>query len=138
MTLDTSGIVALIDVKDENHGNCLRAMREDGGPYIVPAGILSEIAWILEARFAAEVEQAFLDDLRDGAYTLHWNQDDIQRIQVLIRKYGDLPLGFADAAVAACAERHNGRVLTTDFRHFSVLSRGEKGITALPEPAWDR
>jgi predicted nucleic acid-binding protein len=33
----------------------------------------------------------------------------------------DLPLGFADAAVIACAESKGGRVLTLDRRHFDVV-----------------
>jgi predicted nucleic acid-binding protein len=34
-----------------------------------------------------------------------------------------MPLGFADAAVIACAERRGGKVLTYDQRHFSVVAR---------------
>jgi hypothetical protein len=40
-----------------------------------------------------------------------------------VRRYRDLPLGFADAAVIACAEDNDGRVLTFDRRDFDVVSR---------------
>jgi predicted nucleic acid-binding protein len=42
-----------------------------------------------------------------------------------------LPLGSADAAVIACAERHGGRVLTLDRRHFGVVER-EGTISLVP------
>ncbi len=54
------------------------------------------------------------------------------RIRALARRYADLPLGFADAAMIACAKRHGGRVLTLDLRHFGVVAR-EGGLIVLPE-----
>ena len=53
------------------------------------------------------------------------------RIRLLVRRYADLPLGFVDAAVIACAERRGGRVLTLDRRHFGVVGR-EGTLTLLP------
>jgi predicted nucleic acid-binding protein len=50
-----------------------------------------------------------------------------------MERYESLGLGLADAAVIACAERHRGRVLTFDRRHFPVVAQGEGTITVLPE-----
>jgi predicted nucleic acid-binding protein len=83
-------------------------------------------------RTAPGAENLFLDDLRTGGYAAVWDEQDLDRIQCLIGKYGDLPLGFADACVIACAERYGGRVLTTDRRHFEVVARGEKSVDLLP------
>lgn len=132
ITLDTSGLIAYMGTKDRYHDACIAVMDSDGGPFIIPPAVLSEMLFMIERDFSQEVEQAFLDDLREGAYTLEWESRDIERIQQLTRRYGDLPLGFADAAVVACAERNGGRVLTTDWRHFPVVARGEKTITVLP------
>jgi predicted nucleic acid-binding protein len=96
--------------------------------------VLAEITYMLETTFQPGALQPFLDDLRASAYTLDWETQDIARIQGLTRRYQDLGLGFADAAVVACAERHGGRVLTTDFRHFPVVARGEGTFTVLPTP----
>jgi uncharacterized protein len=38
----------------------------------------------------------------------------------LIQRYGDLPLGLADASVIATAERLR-RILTLDRRHFRIV-----------------
>jgi predicted nucleic acid-binding protein len=49
----------------------------------------------------------------------------------LLGRYADLRLGFADAAVVACAERNGGTVLTFDLRDFSVIGEGRIRIAPL-------
>jgi predicted nucleic acid-binding protein len=131
ITLDTSGLIAYINAGDDAHQACLETLDNDPGPYIIPAGILAEIAWMLEARFSPDIEQAFLDALRVRSFILDWDEADIDRGQELTRRYQDLELGLADALVIACAERNRGRVLTTDHRHFPVIAR-EGTVTVLP------
>ena len=112
----------------------MRAARDaDPGPYVVPAGILAEIAWVTEQTLGLDVLQRFLLDLAAGSYFLDCGERDFPRIGYLTQRYADLRLGFADAAVIACAERHGGRVLTTDRRHFLVVTRGEGTIAVIPD-----
>lgn len=132
LTLDTSGLLALLNTGDTHHRACLDAFIADGGPYFLSVAILSEIAWFLETRFAGNAQWAVMNDLRNGVYRLDWSPRDIERIHTLAQRYDDLPLGLSDAAVIACAERHNGRILTTDYRHFSVVARREGTISVLP------
>lgn len=73
ITLDTSGLLAVLHRRDPDHVACRRVIEDDGGPFIVPAAILGEVGWFLEQRF---------------------------------------PL---------------------DRRHFSVVARGEKALSLLPE-----
>lgn len=134
LTLDTSGLLALVDRQDAYHSACLAVLESDPGPFLISTAILSEIAWLLETRLPPRAEESVLEDIRTDAYSLDWHAHDLERIQELIRKYRDLPLGLADAAVVACAERRGGRVLTTDFRHFPIVARGERSITVLPDP----
>lgn len=135
ITLDTSGLLAYIRRQDRNHEVCRAVLQAATGPYIIPVGILGEIAWMLESTLPPGVEEDFLSELRQGSYTLDWDRHDIVRVQQLIQRYQSLSLGMSDALVVACAERHAGRVLTTDKRHFSVVARGERTITVLPEEA---
>jgi uncharacterized protein len=132
ITLDTSGLLALIDSKDPDHEACTAVFAADRGPYLISVAILTEIAWFLQTRFPTHVEDIVLDDIEQDAYTLDWDRGDFVRIRRLAQKYRSLRLGLADAAVIACAERNRGRVLTTDRRHFPVVARGEKTITVLP------
>ncbi len=131
ITLDTSGLFALLNRKDKDHNRTRAAFLEDGGPYLVPAGILAEIAYLTERRLGAEVLDALLSDLESGGFVLECGEEDFGRIRELITRYADLPLGFADASVISCAERNGGIVLTLDRRHFDVVS-GEGRISLLP------
>jgi NAD(P)-dependent dehydrogenase (short-subunit alcohol dehydrogenase family) len=73
-------------------------------------------------------------DLESGAYMLDCGEAALGRTRQLVERYGDLSLGFVDAAVIACAERSGGRVLTFELRDFGVVAV-EGTITILPSPA---
>jgi predicted nucleic acid-binding protein len=132
ITLDSSALFALLNRRDPDHRRVKAALQQDRGPYLIPAAILGEIAFLVENRLGNKVMDLFLDDLCSGAYSLHCGDDDLPRARELARKYGDLPLGFTDAAVAACAEANGKRVLTLDTRDFSVIQK-EAGLVILPD-----
>jgi len=131
ITLDTSALLALLNRRDPDHQPVRAAFLADAGPHIVPAGILAEVGYLVERRLGAQVLDALLEDIESGALSFECGEEDLPRIRGLVRKYADLPLGFADAAVIACAERHGGRVLTLDSRDFGVVAR-EATISLLP------
>jgi uncharacterized protein len=121
ITLDTSAIYALLDRRDPDHASIADALGADGGPFVVPAMILAEIGYLAEARLGAAALDALLDDVQAGSYSLDFDGNDIARIRHLVSRYADLPLGFADAAVVACAERNGRKVLTLD-RDFGIVA----------------
>jgi predicted nucleic acid-binding protein len=133
LTLDTSALYAILNRADPDHNRVLQARAADRGPYIVPVGILAEIAYLVEQTLPLAALEGLLTDLQRGTYDLDCGEHDFGRIRELVLRYANLPLGFADAAVIACAERHNGRVLTLDHRDFMVVAHGEATITVLPE-----
>jgi predicted nucleic acid-binding protein len=123
ITLDTSALYALLDRRDPDHAGVLEVLQADPGPYIVPAGILAELAYLVETRLGTQAMDAVLADLESGAYSLDCGDDDLPRVRNLALRYERLPLGYADSAVIACAERGGGRVLTLDQRDFGVVAR---------------
>jgi hypothetical protein len=48
----------------------------------------------------------FLADLESEVYQVAYHDADWSHIRTLVACYADLPLGFANAAAIACAERH--------------------------------
>jgi predicted nucleic acid-binding protein len=100
-------------------------------PLLVPAGILAEIGYLVERRLGVKVLEAFLVDLEQRAFSLVNSEDDLPRVRELVLRHADLPLGLADAIVIACAERHGGKVMTLDRRHFGVVA-AEGTIGLLP------
>ena len=130
ITLDTSGLFTLLNSRDPDHKPAKQALLDAGGPYLVPSGILAEIAYLVEQRMPAALDP-FLADLESSAFALDCGEDDVPRIRELVSRYADLSLGFADAAVIACAERSGGLVLTFDRQDFGVVAREGK-IQVMP------
>jgi predicted nucleic acid-binding protein len=131
ITLDSSALFALLNRSDPGHAAVRDVLARDHGPHIVPAGILAETACLVETRYGVRVMDSLLGDLEAGVFTLDCGERDLGRIRALANRYADLPLGCADAAVVACAERNGGAVLTLDRRDFGVVAR-EGTITVLP------
>jgi predicted nucleic acid-binding protein len=131
LTLDSSALYALLNRRDQGHAVVREVLGHHRGPYIVPTGILAEVAYLVETGLGTVVMDGFLADVEAGAFTLDCGERDIPRIRALADRYANLPLGFADAAVVACAERSGGAVLTLDRRDFGVVAR-EGTITVLP------
>jgi uncharacterized protein len=94
-------------------------------PYFIPTAILSEIAYMLESRGREAVLLSVMADIESGYYELDCGDANLPRMQQLMKRYADLPLGLADASVIACAERHGGKVLTAD-RDIRIVSREDK------------
>ena len=112
ITLDTSAVIALVNGEDPDHELVSAALLSERAPWLIPAGIAAEVGFMLES-LGLQILEAFLGDLESGAYTLDSAlASDVPRIRELVRRDHDLPLGFSDAAVVACAERNAGRVLT--------------------------
>lgn len=131
ITLDTSGVLALLDADDPDHAPCVAALRGERPPFVVPAGILAEAGYLIERKLGPQPLHRFVDDLAAGTLALDCGEDDFPRVGELLRRYGDLRLGLADATVIACAERRGGRVLTLDHRDMGVVAR-EGRILVVP------
>ena len=131
VVLDTSAIVAITDSRDRFHLDAKRALEDQATPSVIPAGILAEIDHMLMIRVGRHAMVGVLDALLDGSLLLDCGDVDPPRIRELMERYADLGLGFADAAVIACAERNGGAVLTFDRRDFEVVA-AEGRLTLLP------
>jgi uncharacterized protein len=129
IVLDTSGLFAALARDDKHHTDATAVLEGDPGPYLVPAGILAEVGYMVETKLGVKVLDAFLDDLIEGAFTFDCGEEDLPRIRDLVGRYSDMSLGVADASVIACAQRTRGRILTFDRRDFGVVAR--EGTIAL-------
>lgn len=130
ITLDTSGVIALLDARDSFHQEAIRAL-EGEGDLVVPAMALSEMTYMIQRWVGRHLIDQFLTGFEDGSTLLDCGDLDVPRIRELMERYADLRLDFPDAAVIACAERNGGRVLTFDRRDFDVVGR-DVPITVVP------
>lgn len=131
ITLDTSAVVALLDADEPAHERVVEALHGERAPLLVPAAILCEVGYFVQRRLGSTAMRVFLEDLVEGQFRYDPGEADLVRIRELVARYADLPLGVADAAVIACAERSGGRVMTLDGRDFSVVGR-EVALTLVP------
>ena len=131
ITLDTSGIVALFVRKDQRYREAVRALEAARMPTVVPVGILGEVDEVLGGRLAPAASLGFLEGIQTGETLLDHGDLDLPRITSRMTRYAAPPLGFADAAVVACAERNGGTVLTFDRDRLQAISR-DLPITLIP------
>jgi uncharacterized protein len=123
ITLDSSALLAILDRSDPDHGPIVEAISKEPGQLIVPCGILAEVGFLIERDLGQRALAVFIRDLDAERYRVDCGLSDFRRVGDLVTRYADLALGYSDATVIACAERHGGRVATLDHRHFGVVAR---------------
>ena len=133
IVLDTSGVIALLVRSDPNHASAVAVLRGERQSVMIPTGIMAEIAFVLQARSGEKPVLCLLDSLLAGSVLWWCGEDDLARVRDLMVRYADLPLGYADATVIACAERNGHRVLTFDYRHFGTVAR--EGTFSIEPPS---
>ncbi|MGI8416728.1 MAG: type II toxin-antitoxin system VapC family toxin [Nakamurella sp.] len=123
LIVDAGPLYAYVDADDAHHLPSLELLETHPGPLIVPALVITEVAYLLGSRLGPEPEVRFLGDLAAGAFTVEpVAAADWLRIAELVARYRNLPLGTVDASVVAAAERLGIReIATVDRRHFSIV-----------------
>lgn len=118
--VDAGPLVALVHRDDQNHAQCLAAFRELREPLGTAWPAVTEAMHLLG--FSWEAQDALWEMLStEQIELLPLDARDGLRMRELMRKYRDLPMDMADAALVRLAEREGlGRVFTTDRRDFSI------------------
>jgi hypothetical protein len=124
--LDTSGLLAALDASQRQHAACRAALEAARGPLLLSPFVLAELDYLLMRHVGAHAQAALLDEVVRGAYRLEgFTAEDIERAGAVMRRYGDLEIGLADASIVVLAERHRTtEILTLDLRHFQALRVG--------------
>jgi hypothetical protein len=120
---DTGALYALADRRDAWYERMRRYWEDNPEPWLVPASVVTETAFLYGRRLGPEAEADFVASLAAGDFAVETLESaDYARAADLIRAYADLPLGFVDASIVAMAERLDvGTLVTTDRRHFAVV-----------------
>ena len=118
--VDTGPLVALIHEDDNEHRACKDAFASFNEPLGTVWPVLTEAIYLLS--FSWEAQTALMEMIETGAVEiLPLGVADIPRIRELMRKYRDLPMDLADAALVRVAERERlRRVFTIDRRDFQI------------------
>jgi predicted nucleic acid-binding protein len=118
--VDAGPLLALLDRSDPNHDRCGKTLRSIRDPLVTVWPVFTEAMYLL--RFSWDAQEALWEMVEMEALRLLPMDDaDMPRIRELMRKYRDLPMDLADAALVCVAEREKlRRIFTLDRRDFAV------------------
>lgn len=125
--VDTGPLVAVIDADDAFHDRCVQALKEIRQPLFTVWPVITEAMHLVGSLIAQEKLWDVLEE--GGLHLLPLETADMSRMRELMKKYADLPMDLADAALVRVAERDAlHTVLTIDRSDFSVyrLQDGKK------------
>jgi predicted nucleic acid-binding protein len=123
IVLDTSGLLAAIDESQRFHDRAREVLEEAQTSLVLSPFVLAELDYLVSTRIDLDAEVAVLGEVERGAYYLEpFSTEDVQAARHLIRSYGDLGIGLADASNVVLCHRHDTLdILTLDQRHFRTL-----------------
>jgi predicted nucleic acid-binding protein len=118
--VDAGPLVALIDRTDPYHRQCAAALDAIYDPLVTVWPAFTEAMHLL--RYDPKDQRALWEMIgADGLIFADLGPADCPRMRELMRKYRDLPMDLADAALVRVAEREGlRRVLTTDRQDFEI------------------
>ena len=125
--VDAGPLIALLDRGDAHHDECVKTLNGMSGPMLTVWPALTEAMYLLN--FSQDAQTALWEMLEIDALSIApLDENDAPRMKALMRKYRDLPMDLADAALIRVAERDKiGQIFTLDRRHFRVYR--PSGIT---------
>ncbi len=112
--IDTGAFLAILNHRDSNHQQTKIVMESITEPLITTYPVLTETCYFLLARPGRTTPADFLRQVTKGVVKI-FNPDQIhlERMVVLMERYADLPMDFADASLVVLAESlREGRILT--------------------------
>jgi uncharacterized protein len=124
--VDAGPLVAFVSRVDNHHHACLAAFRRLRTPLVTTWMPVTEALHLLA--FSLPGQEALLEMIeRQALCVLPVLDSDLPGIRSLMRKYQDLPMGFADATLVHAAIREGLRdVMTLDHRDFGVYRLGAR------------
>jgi uncharacterized protein len=133
---DTSVLLAALDRGEPQHAACVEVLRRPDLDLVVPALVVTEVAYFVERRLGPAVEAAFLRGLSELRVEAPL-PEDWPLVAAMVERYADLGLGTVDASVAVLADRLGTDLIATlDRRHFGAIrSLAGRSFRLLPEPS---
>jgi predicted nucleic acid-binding protein len=132
--LDTGAFVALLDKSEKNHERCVLFLREFKGKLLTTEPVLTEAVYLLGPSVKAQ-KSCIEFVVRRGAELVPQSPESLSKTVVLMEKYKDIPMDFADATLVVLAEETSiAEVFTLDIKGFNAYRiLGKKTFKIWPE-----
>ena len=126
LLLDTGAFVALVDRSERRHADCVAVLEAWTGTILTTEAVLTETLYLVGPRWQAQ--KICLEFLLRGAFLLvPPSQASLKRVSVLMEKYRNVPMDYADATLVALGEElGSDRVFTLDRRGFSAYRLNQR------------
>ncbi len=132
--VDAGPLIALIHKDDAHHARCVATLQSITEPLGTVWPALTEAMYLLS--FSWKAQDALWEMVERGVVELlTLDGRDMSRARDSMKKYKDLPMDLADAALVAVAEREKiRRIFTLDRRDFEIYRPAKLGrFIILPE-----
>ena len=126
LLLDTGAFIALVDRSEKMHADCVAVLERWTGSIVTTEAVLTETLYLVGPQRRAQ--KICLEFLLRGAFQLvPSSQASLQRITVLMERYRNVPMDFADATLVALGkELEIDLVFTLDRRGFSTYRLNQR------------
>ncbi len=126
LLLDTGAFVALIDRSEKRHLDCVAALDAWNGVIVTTEAVLTESIYLLGPRWAAQ-KLCLEFFLRSAFVLVPASAASLKRVAVLMERYRNVPMDYADATLVALGEAlGTDHVFTLDHRGFDVYRLNQR------------
>ncbi len=123
--IDSGPLIALFDKSDNYHLKVLNFLKSYKGTLVTSLAVVTEVSHILD--FNLQVQIDFLKWIELGGIDIYnITQNDIADIRVMMQKYIDIPMDFADASLMYIANIENIKEIISidsDFDIYRTLKK---------------
>jgi len=126
LLLDTGAFVALVDRSERRHADCVTVLDQWRGAIVTTEAVLTETLHLLGPNWRSQ--KVGLEFVLRGAFLLvPPSQASLKRVSVLMEKYRNVPMDYADATLVALGEElGTDLVFTLDRRGFSTYRLNQR------------
>ncbi|WP_262966036.1 type II toxin-antitoxin system VapC family toxin [Methylobacter psychrophilus] len=130
--VDTGVLVAILNKNDSYHGWAIQQFANIQPPLLTCEAIISEACFLLR-RY--QQSNLLLQWLEKGVLSLPFSlQNEIQPLNILLKKYSDVPMSLADGCLVRLAEVYpQSQILTLDS-DFKVYRKNGNQLISLIFP----
>ncbi len=124
--LDTGAFVALVDRSEQRHADCVAVLEAWNGAIVTTDAVLTETLYLVGPRWQAQ--KVCLEFVLRGAFLLFPSSHaSLKRVAVLMERYRNVPMDYADATLVALGEELGTEtIFTLDHRGFSVYRLNQR------------
>lgn len=131
--LDTGPLVALLDRSERSHTKCATFFKALEGNIFTTEPVITEAIYLLGPSVKAQ-RTCIEFIIKSGMTVVPQSAESLSRAIILMEKYQDIPMDFADATLVVLAEESDiYDIFTLDKRGFNTYRiSGRKAFNVFP------